>query len=115
MTNIEKINFLLNQVEDKLHHTKVNNDSPNNLRKNNLNRVALLYAELELEKKHPDFSTIFNYKAMNLAGIGLKNEDLEKFVRVNMYRLLPLLMKLIQMPNALLKTLHLATMVKLRN
>jgi len=75
MTNIEKINFLLNQVEDKLHHTKVNNDSPNNLRKNNLNRVALLYAELELEKKHPDFSTIFNYKAMNLAGIGLKNED----------------------------------------
>jgi hypothetical protein len=30
---------------------------------------------LELSKNHPDFNTIFNYTAMNLAGIGLKDEN----------------------------------------
>jgi len=75
MTHVEKINLLLNQVEEKLQHSKVDNSLASNLRENNLKHIALLYKELELEKKHPDFSTIFNYKAMNLAGIGLKNED----------------------------------------
>jgi len=67
MRSIEKINLLLDEVEKKI--------QKNNLRERNLKRIFELYTLLELPKKHPDFSTIFNYKAMNLAGIGLKEED----------------------------------------
>ena len=74
MTSIEKINFLLNKVESRLKNQKINN-LPFVLRENNLEKIAKLYETLELSKKHPDFSTIFNYTAMNLLGIGLKEED----------------------------------------
>jgi len=65
--SIEKINLLLDEVEKKIQF--------NDLRKSNLTRILELYRLLELSQKHPDFSTIFKYKAMNLAGIGLKKED----------------------------------------
>lgn len=73
MKNMEEVNFLLQELEKKLKRNK--NNSYSTLRKENLEKISKLYHVLELSKKHPDFSTIFNYKAMNLAGIGLKNED----------------------------------------
>ena len=75
MTHIEKINFLLSTLETKLEESKATQSSENNLREMNFQRISSLYQTLDLAKKHPDFNTIFNYKAMNLAGIGLKNED----------------------------------------
>ena len=66
MSNIKKIHLLLDEVEEKL--------QKNNLRAENLKEISKLFQKLNLSEKHPNFSTIFNYKAMNLAGIGLKNE-----------------------------------------
>ncbi|CAA6803208.1 MAG: Unknown protein [uncultured Sulfurovum sp.] len=68
MTNIEKINSLLDKLEEKL-------GSSSSLREENLKHIGQLVKTLHLDKKHSNFDTIFNYKAMNLAGIGLKNED----------------------------------------
>lgn len=45
------------------------------LREENIQRVHELYRSLEIYKKSPDFDNIFLYKAMNLSGIGLKEED----------------------------------------
>ncbi len=41
----------------------------------NIVRVEELYKELGINEKTPDFSTIFSYKAMNLSGIGLREDD----------------------------------------
>ena len=45
------------------------------IRSNNIARVKNLYEKLKIFEKSPDFSNIFIYKAMNLSGIGLKEED----------------------------------------
>ena len=45
------------------------------IQKENMARIAELYNELKIFEKSPDFNKIFLYKAMNLSGIGLKNED----------------------------------------
>jgi len=75
MTNIEKLNSLLNQLEYKLKHHQTPKVSNSDLRENNLKQIYHLYKKLEIFNKHEDFNTIFEYKAMNLSGIGLKNED----------------------------------------
>ncbi len=49
--------------------------SENNVREENIKRVKELYEKLKIFEKSPDFSNIFIYKAMNLSGIGLKEED----------------------------------------
>ena len=72
MESIKHLNNLLEQLELKL---KTYKNTPSELREKNLKRVATLYEELNLSTKHPDFSTIFNYTAMNLAGIVLKDEN----------------------------------------
>ena len=41
----------------------------------NLERVAELYVKLNISDKAPDFNNIFVYKAMNISGIGLKEDD----------------------------------------
>lgn len=46
-----------------------------NVRKDNIVRVRQLYEKLKIFEKSPDFENIFMYKAMNLSGIGLKDED----------------------------------------
>ncbi len=53
----------------------VNDISSPNVRQSNINRVKTLYEKLKIFEKSPDFDTIFMYKAMNLSGIGLKEED----------------------------------------
>ncbi|CAA6801159.1 MAG: Unknown protein [uncultured Sulfurovum sp.] len=68
MTHIERINFLLEQLDDKLKNTL-------SLREKNLEKIQKLFKTLRLDKKHANFTSIFNYQAINLAGIGLKNED----------------------------------------
>ena len=45
------------------------------IRGNNSVRVKILYEKLKIFEKSPDFSNIFVYKAMNLSGIGLKEDD----------------------------------------
>ena len=44
-------------------------------RARNLERLAELYLKLEIEKKVPNIHELFIYKAMNISGIGLKEED----------------------------------------
>lgn len=45
------------------------------IRQDNIERVKALYEGLKIFEKSPGFDTIFLYKAMNLSGIGLKEED----------------------------------------
>jgi len=45
------------------------------IREENRIRVKQLFEKLKIFEKSPDFSEIFMYKAMNLSGIGLKEED----------------------------------------
>jgi hypothetical protein len=45
------------------------------VREENIKRIKELYQELKIYEKSPDFDMIFMYKAMNLSGIGLKDED----------------------------------------
>ena len=45
------------------------------VRARNLERLAELYLKLEIEKKAPNIHELFIYKAMNISGIGLKEED----------------------------------------
>jgi len=50
-------------------------DNCDNVRDENILRVKELYEKLKIFEKSPDFDKIFIYKAMNLSGIGLKEED----------------------------------------
>jgi len=54
--------------------TVVNKDVED-VRSENIVRVKELYQTLKIFEKSPDFDNIFIYKAMNLSGIGLKEED----------------------------------------
>jgi len=45
------------------------------VREENIARVKTLYEKLKIFEKSPNFDTVFIYKAMNLSGIGLKEED----------------------------------------
>jgi len=49
--------------------------SSKSVREKNIDRVRYLYEKLNIFEKSPDFDTIFIYKAMNLSGIGLKEDD----------------------------------------
>jgi len=51
------------------------NTSSDDVRADNILRVKVLYEKLKIFEKSPDFDNIFIYKAMNLSGIGLKEDD----------------------------------------
>lgn len=53
----------------------VKEENAEKIRLENIERVKVLYDELKIFEKSPDFDMIFIYKAMNLSGIGLKEED----------------------------------------
>ncbi len=96
-SSLDKLKALNNRLEEKLETREVNSlfkfkttsvdnissvniadniaMSSDEIRKNNIVRVKILYKKLEIFEKSPDFSQIFIYKAMNLSGIGLKEED----------------------------------------
>jgi len=46
-----------------------------NVRNENIIRVKQLFEKLKIFEKSPDFDQVFIYKAMNISGIGLKEED----------------------------------------
>ena len=75
MGTLDKLSNLINQVEQRIDTTSSHNSSGLDLRKENLKNLETLYHKLEISKKHDDFKSIFEYKAMNLSGIGLKKED----------------------------------------
>ena len=60
-------------IEKKPAKSKKN--SSDDVREKNIIRVKNLYEKLKIFEKSPDFDNIFIYKAMNLSGIGLKEED----------------------------------------
>jgi len=45
-------------------------------RKQNLKRLRELFEQLDIGKKHSDFESIFEYKAMNVSGISLESQSL---------------------------------------
>lgn len=45
------------------------------VRIDNLIQLLALYDKLEIAKKAPDIENLFMYKAMNISGVGLKEED----------------------------------------
>lgn len=45
-------------------------------RKENINRLELLFNELEIDKKVEEFSKLFDFKAINLSGASLLEESL---------------------------------------
>jgi len=49
--------------------------SSEQIREDNIARVETLYKKLKIFEKSPDFANVFIYKAMNLSGISLKEED----------------------------------------
>ena len=58
--------------------TTKTNVSSEDIRGANIVRVKILYEKLKIFEKSPDFNNIFIYKAMNLSGIGLKEDDFGK-------------------------------------
>lgn len=61
------------EKRDTQKSTQIN--SSDSVRVENIKRVKALYDMLGIADKSPDFDKIFVYKAMNLSGIGLKEED----------------------------------------
>jgi len=45
-------------------------------RKENLERLKILYKDIEIDKKVDTFSALFDFKAINLSGASLLNENL---------------------------------------
>ena len=89
-SSLEKLKALTSRLEGKLEEkekasidanaakpTKLKQvvNSSNTVREENILRVKILYEKLKIFEKSPDFSNIFIYKAMNLSGIGLKEDD----------------------------------------
>ena len=65
-------------TQDTVSQTKpqpVKRAEPESVRQTNIDRVKTLFEKLKIFEKSPDFDNIFHYKAMNLSGIGLKEED----------------------------------------
>ena len=85
--SLEKLKALRSKLEAKLQqkerpspttvstHTAPLQTSLASLRRNNLARLRFLYNKLDIAQKAPRFDAIFDFKAMNLSGIGLKEED----------------------------------------
>ena len=66
---------LLNQIPLGLRESIEINEKSDSVRLDNIVKMLELYKKLDIEKKAPNLSEIFVYKAMNISGIGLKEED----------------------------------------
>ena len=60
------------------------NEKSDKIRLENIVRLLELFKILDIEKKIDDISKLFVYKAMNISGIGLKDEDFGE-IRVGKY------------------------------
>jgi len=85
-SSLDKLKELTTKLEEKLSQNISNtpnqqvqdNLNDKETREENIQKVKELYTRLSIEEKSPDFNNIFSYKAMNLSGIGLKDEDFGK-------------------------------------
>lgn len=75
MTNIGKINLLLNHVEKKL-ETVAALERNASLRQENIRQMKILHKALKLDERHPIFDRLFDFNAINIAGIDFKDEDI---------------------------------------
>jgi len=66
---------LFKQIPTELTKAIDINEKSDEARLENLVKMLELYKKLEIAKKAPDLSQIFIYKAMNISGVGLKEED----------------------------------------
>jgi len=66
---------LLSNIPLELRNAIEVSEKSDGVRLENLVRMLELYSDLEISKKAPDLEHIFVYKAMNISGIGLKEED----------------------------------------
>jgi len=84
--NLDRLKALTSKLEAKLNKPEEKKELSipvsdnisfdyNATREENIQRVKKLYDKLSIAEKSPDFDNIFSYKAMNLSGIGLKEED----------------------------------------
>ena len=71
----EKSETIVKPVEKKASTKSAATNSNEPVRSENIKRLKDLYNMLGIFEKSPDFDKIFIYKAMNLSGIGLKEED----------------------------------------
>lgn len=69
------INNTANAVSTNPPANKAQESNQDRVREDNIVRVKKLYEKLKIYEKSPDVEKIFVYKAMNLSGIGLKEED----------------------------------------
>ena len=72
VTESEKVPASKPVKKASIHKVSVSSEQ---VREENIARVETLYKKLKIFEKSPDFTNIFVYKAMNLSGIGLKEED----------------------------------------
>jgi len=63
------------EVSPRVKKVQKKHVSADDVRNKNIDRVKVLYKALKISEKSPEFENIFMYKAMNLSGIGLKEED----------------------------------------
>ena len=96
-SSLDKLRVLTSRLEEKLEEKSgkskdkdvvkkkiktITSDKPKaiskDVRSENIKRVKILYEKLKIFEKSPDFNNIFIYKAMNLSGIGLKENDFAK-------------------------------------
>jgi hypothetical protein len=66
---------LLEKIPKELAQALEINEKSDEARLDNLVKMLELYDKLEIAKKAPNLSQIFIYKAMNISGVGLKEED----------------------------------------
>ena len=66
---------LINKIPSELQKAIEVDEKSDKVRLENLVRMLELYEKLEIAKKAPNLDEIFVYKAMNISGIGLKEED----------------------------------------
>ena len=73
---VESVNKkLLNKIPQSLVKEIEIDETSDRVRLENLIRLIELYEKLEVNKKAPNLDKIFIYKAMNISGIGLKEDD----------------------------------------
>jgi len=73
--SVSSLNTAPQNTAPKTEPKPVKKAESENVRQENIERVKALYEKLKIFEKSPDFDNIFHYKAMNLSGIGLKEED----------------------------------------
>ncbi len=83
--SIENINKrLLDKIPQKLIKIIEIDETSDRARLENMVKLLELYEKLEINKKAPNLENLFIYKAMNISGIGLKEEDFGE-IRVGKY------------------------------